>query len=436
MKSRIQHISLLIGLGLTLCACGGGGDGSSEPQPTPSPEEFIDIPVQSSITKVQPMTGIVLWADSHNGTPLKTSDEFVQLEFSYLRPSDVVIGDDLYDWTSFESLLEEIRTRGKQAIVRWYYAYPGKTTTGVPAYIKDYADYKETLEQSEGQDTAFPDWSHKELQEAHLDFYTAFAERYDEDPRIAFLQVGFGLWGEYHIYDPEVRLGENFPSKDYQRQFARHLDSVFETLPWSISIDAGFEANSPYSEDAQLRSLEFGLFDDSFMHEEHADYNAEVWSTLEHETRYSHSPHGGELSYYSDYDQQHALDAEGMYGRTYEELSAKFHITYMIGNDQPDYQDNQRIKEAGLANGYRFAIREFKASPSSSRVTIQNTGIAPIYYDAYVAVDGVRASTSLKGLLPEQSIEVEVAAGGENPSLSIESDHILDTQEIQFIADL
>ena len=67
--------------------------------------------------------------------------------------------------------------------------------------------------------TGFPDWSHPELQQAHLDFYTAFAERYDHDPRTAFLQVGFGLWREYHIYDPEVRLDENFPSKASRELF-------------------------------------------------------------------------------------------------------------------------------------------------------------------------------------------------------------------------
>lgn len=125
-----------------------------------------------------------------------------------------------------------------------------------------------------------------------------------------------------------------------------------------------------------------------------------------------------------------------MYGRTYEQLSEEFNITYMIGNDQPRYQNVQRIKEAGMANGYKFHITAFKASSTRSRVTVINRGIAPIYYDAYVTVNGVRAGQSLKGLLPEQSLELEIAAGGKNPVLTIESDRLVAGQEIQFAADL
>lgn len=398
-------------------------------------DPWMDISLQSRITKVQPMTGIVLWADSHNSTVLKTEDDYVQLEYAYVRPSDVVIGAGLYDWTPLENLLEQVRGRGKQAILRWYYVYPDRQTA-VPDYIKLYSDYHETTEQSEGKKTDFPDWSHPELQQAHLDFYTAFAARYDSDPRIAFLQVGFGLWGEYHIYDPQVRLGENFPSKAYQKQFLQHLADVFDELHWSISIDAGDSSHSPIATDAGLRALRFGNFDDSFMHSSHGAYNASMWRVFNHTTRYQHSPHGGELSYYSDYDQRNVLNTEGMYGRTYEQLSEEFNITYMIGNDQPRYQNVQRIKEAGMANGYKFHITAFKASSTRSRVTVINRGIAPIYYDAYVTVNGVRAGQSLKGLLPEQSLELEIAAGGKNPVLTIESDRLVAGQEIQFAADL
>lgn len=396
---------------------------------------LYDIPLQSQITKVQPMTGIVLWADSHNSSALKTQDDYVQLEYAYVRPSDVVIGDNLYDWSMLDNLLTQVSGRGKQLILRWYYVYPGRETA-VPDYIKDYSDYHETTESSEGEPTGFPDWSHPELQQAHLDFYTAFAARYDVDPRIAFLQVGFGLWGEYHIYDPEVRLGENFPSKAFQKTFLQHLDDVFDELHWSISIDAGDSSNTPIANDAGLRALQFGNFDDSFMHSAHAEYNADMWQVFGHTTRYAHSPHGGELSYYSDYDQENALNVDGMYGRTYEQLSREFNITYMIGNDQPEYQTPERIKQAGMANGYKFHITAFKASATHAVVTVENRGIAPIYYDAYVTINGVRSGQSLKGLLPDESLEVEINAGGSQPVLTIESDRLVEGQEIQFEADL
>ena len=404
--------------------------------PTPTSNEFLPVSLQSSVDQVQPMTGIVLWADSHNNSTIKNTEGYIQLEYAYVRPSDVVTGDNQYDWDIVEELLEDVAARGHQAILRWYYVYPGNTDSAVPDYIKELDGYSETIERSEGNNTAFPDWSHPELQEAHLDFYTAFANEYDADPRIAFLQVGFGLWGEYHIYDPSVRLGENFPSKSYQTTFLNHLDIVFDQLHWSISIDAGVSNYTPIAGSVDLKDLEFGNFDDSFMHSEHDDYNQDMWNVFDHTQRYEHSPHGGELSYYSSFDQRNALNVGGMYGRTYEELSADFNITYMIGNDQPSYQTDQRIQEAGMANGYKFEVTEFVASATQSKVTVRNNGIAPIYYEAFVTVNNVRANESLQSLLPGESREYLIEAGGDNPQLTIESDRLVRGQEIQFDADL
>ncbi len=81
-----------------------------------------------------------------------------------------------------------------------------------------------------------------------------------------------------------------------------------------------------------------------------------------------------------------------------------------------------RIRAAGMACGYKFRILAFEASPTRSRVTVTNTGVAPIYHDAFFAVNGVRASRSLKGLLPSESRTDEIGAGGNVPKLAIECD--------------
>lgn len=397
--------------------------------------DFKDIPLVSNITGVQPMTGIVLWENGHNNSMLKTSSEYVQLEYAYLDPSATVIGENNYDWSSLEARLEAVRARGKQMVLRFAYVFPGQATQ-VPNYIKSLPGYNETSGTTEGRQTYFPDWSSAALQRAHIDLYTAFAERYDNDPRIAFLQVGFGLWSEYHIYQPGVQLGVNFPSKAYQTQFLNHLDTVFDSLQWSVSIDAGVQSVSAFQSGSALMDLEFGLFDDSFMHENHGAYNEAMWSHFNYNQRYGTSVLGGEFSYYTSFDQQNVLNPGGIHGRTFEDQSAKFHISYMIGNDQPDYQSNERIKEAGLSTGYRFRVTSFQASSNESRVTVTNTGVAPIYYDAYVTVNNVAATSSLKGLLPGASADFTIAAGGSNPVLTIEADRLVDGQRIEFEANL
>lgn len=393
---------------------------------------FLPIPLSQAITEVQPMTGIVLWEESWNDDAVKDA---IRLEYAYIEPSSIVAGADSYDWAAFEAFLDRIAGRQHQALVRFYYTYPGRQTA-VPDYIKALPDYEETTGQVEGNRTHFPDWRNAELRRAHLAFFEAFAERYDADPRIAFLQVGFGLWGEYHIYEGPRRLGREFPSKAFQQTFFETLSDAFEQLHWSISIDAGDGTYSPMPDSAALRGLAFGNFDDSFMHADHGGYNESMWNVFEHSTRYLRSPHGGELSYYTDFDQRHVLDPAGIHGRSFETLAQRFHISYMIGNDQPSYQGVARIREASLATGYRFAITRFEANETQSRVRIENRGIAPLYYDAFVAIDGVRSSESLKGLAPGEGLDLLIEAGGAAPTLSIECDRLVSGQRIGFEAEL
>jgi hypothetical protein len=51
-------------------------------------------------------------------------------------------------------------------------------------------------------------------------------------------------------------------------------------------------------------------------------------------------------------------------------------------------------------------------------------------------VNGVRSPVSLKGLLPGASLDLEMASGGIAPVLSIECDHLVAGQKIEFAADL
>ncbi|MHB1559035.1 MAG: hypothetical protein ACYC61_16410 [Isosphaeraceae bacterium] len=78
----------------------------------------------------------------------------------------------------------------------------------------------------------------------------------------------------------------------------------------------------------------------------------------------------------------------------------------------------------------------FEASPKRSRVTVTNRGVAPIYHDAFLAVDGVRSERSLRGLLPGESRTDEIAAGGRAPKLAIACDRLVPGQAIEYDADL
>ncbi|GEM_PF-104237 len=389
-------------------------------------QDFVDVSIDSEITRVQPMTGIVFWP-----TNSQIETDIIALEYSYMLYEDVVIGQDTYDWNPVEELLNEMSSRGHQAILRFRFSYPGYTTS-VPQYIKDLPDYNETMGLSEGHETWFPDWTHPELQRFTLAFYEEYAKRYDNDPRLAFVQTGFGLWAEYHIYDGPFVLGETFPSKEFQAGFLQHLDTVFQKTHWSISIDAASSTYSPFSENEELLDLRFGLFDDSFMHAGHAGYNTNSWNFFDRE-RYQTNPAGGEFSYYTTYDQQNVLNEHiGAHGIPFEEFVEDFHMSYINGNDQSRYQSMERIKEASMYMGYRYKIVSFKTANDTSVVTVKNVGVAPIYYDAYLAVNDIRSATGLIGLQPDEQMEVGISAGGDGATLTIESDRLLPGQVIEY----
>ncbi|MGN0235368.1 MAG: DUF4832 domain-containing protein [Paludibacteraceae bacterium] len=443
-----QRVMLRLGVATALCLLFG-----MQTLPVSAQQEsgWKSVALQRQITHVQPMTGLVLWRDNER---MSQYQHTVSLEFHYCLPCRVVTGKTDgkvdYDWTYLEEILNDIRSRGHQAILRFRYEYPDNTevdgkrgTTAVPQYIKDGSDYHETYSANPGGDgpTYYADWSNAELQWFTRQFYTDFAARYNDDPRIAFLEVGFGHWSEYHIYGTKLQLGTNFPSKDYQAAFLQHLDTTLR-IPWAISIDAADDSYTPIAGSEGLMALHFGLFDDSFMHEEHEigsgdGYNEECWNVIGGGTRWQRGVCGGEISYYTSKDQKNFLNPAGMYGVTWEAAAAKYHISFMIANDAPGstYGTVDRFAEAAMATGYRLLVTRCETNGGETRLTVCNEGVAPLYRDAYFAVDTVVSGTTLRGLLPGEQREITIpAALTDGEALHVVSPCILPSQEIEFRA--
>lgn len=400
-------------------------------------QNFINYELKSTITHVQPFTGIVFWTD--NGSALNELKDKVQMEFSYMVPSDVVIDSGMYNWTKVENTLNQAKNRNHQAIIRFRYTYPGVTKPSVPTYIRNRSDYTSQIKKVENQNTFIPDWSNEELKRFTLEFFQEFATKYDNDPRLAYLQVGFGSYSEYHLYDGPFEFGKTFPTKTFQEQFLNEVNALMIKTPWSISIDAADGSMSPMESKPTLQNLNFGLFDDSFMHQEHSknnnEYNRASWLFFGAD-RWKTKVAGGEFSYYTDYDQEHVLDLpDGPHGRNFESFVNQYHISYIIGNDQFDYQTPARIEEAALAMGYKFKVSSYTSDGNSTKVVIENTGITPLYFDAYPALGNIKSTTSLKGLLPNESRSFTIATAI-NQQLAITCDKLVAGQAIEFEADL
>lgn len=435
-------------------------------------ENWKSVKLTSKVENVQPMTGLVLWPDEAEDRYEKYGRSHA-LEFSYVPPCKVVKngtegGAIEYDWSYLDNILEGIKSRNHQAVIRFFYEYPGEKmvdnvrgTSGVPAYIKALPGYSEMYRKVAGDgETYYADWSNAELQRFTKVFFADFAERYAHDPRLAFVEVGFGHWSEYHIYDDNdesnafLQFGRNFPTKEYQKDFFIHLSNVMQSIPWAVSIDAADDTYTPFVGDAELMGLSFGVFDDSFMHKDHEigskdGYNERNWMAMNIE-RWKTGVCGGEISYYKDSDQKNFLNPGGMYNHTWEEQASKYHITFMIANDAPGasttkYPHNtpERFKEGSMATGYHFEVTDCRTNGIDKTViTVKNTGIAPIYRDAFFAINGVRATETLAGLLPGDVLTLTIPAplgvdadGFAVAAPVIVSDYILDTQKIEYDSD-
>lgn len=418
MKNKGILFGLLISV--SLCRAGFSQSELDFQQSDSGASDFRTIAIQSHVTNVQPMTGIVMWQDSDN----RHSDA-IQLEFSYLRYSDVVKKKGKYDWSPVEGKLDDIAGRKHQAVLRFWDTYPGQES-GVPDYIKLLSDYQNITAKSEKRDTGFPDWSHPEYQRFVLEFYKEFAARYDKDPRLAFLESGFGLWSEYHVYSGPEEPGVTFPSKEFQSKFIRHLSNVFQETPWLISKDAQAQERTPFASEPGLLDLRFGIFDDTFHLAWKRGYNLDGW-TFFGRNRYQHSPAGGEILFPNQKRAKHVAT-------NWKTKTRDFGITFMICDQWPRWSTLERIKEHSLACGYKFNVLAFEANINESRVTVKNDGVAPIYYDAFVAVNGVRAASSLRHLQPGEIKTFAVASGGEKPKLTIECDRLVAGQRITFAA--
>lgn len=104
----------------------------------------------------------------------------------------------------------------------------------------------------------------------------------------------------------------------------------------------------------------------------------------------------------------------------------------MIANDAPHggVATPELFRVGSMATGYRFVVKLCQTNGRATRLLVCNEGVAPLYRDAYFAIDNVRSETTLRGLLPGQELWIEIPAAG--IGIHIESDYILPSQNIGY----
>jgi hypothetical protein len=166
----------------------------------------------------------------------------------------------VYDWDGLEEKyqFDFWAQRGKKFNLRIVLDNPTDDPThmDIPDWLYDELDAEGDpgiwYETDEIGDGFSPNYNHPLLIEYHEKLIEEFAARYDNDPIIAYIQLGsLGHWGEWHNW-PEDKTGP-FPKLDVSEQYVQHyLDNFGNKL-------IGMRKPFPIASENNL-----GLFNDMF----------------------------------------------------------------------------------------------------------------------------------------------------------------------------
>ncbi|XVJ60417.1 MAG: DUF4832 domain-containing protein [Tepidisphaera sp.] len=317
------------------------------------------------------------------------------LEFNYLPYSALVKGYDEFDWTALEQLLDDIASRGHQAVFRVFLEYPGKKGV-IPEFLLDDGLkvhkwlYNETQPLTPAP-IETPDYENANLRKSLKSFLEALGKKYDGDPRIGFITAGLlGTWGEWHTY-PKSEL---FASKAVQTEVMDAYEAAFKITPILLRYPTG-ETNTQKAPNA---TRHFGYHDDSF-----------AWATLDtgeprHDwffvpalkaagpaamEKWKTRPIGGELrpeAWGRVFDDNPGEKQIQNFRKCVEET----HVTWLMDTGMFEKKQKadriKRAEEQVRRMGYEFHVPAVTIGTAAGdkltvAIEVENRGIAPFYYD-------------------------------------------------------
>ena len=91
-----------------------------------------------------------------------------------------------------------------------------------------------------------------------------------------------------------------------------------------------------------------------------------------------------------------------------------------------------------MSMGYNYEILDYRVSGDQAAVLIKNIGVAPIYRDAYVSINGNTSDYSLMNLMPGMRAWVLIQASGVSADAAPEivCEHLVPGQKIEYKANV
>lgn len=344
------------------------------------------------------------------------------MEWFYMGLKDIMNGPSSFTFEkSLEKKLTEAASRGKQSIFRIYLDYPSKGHT-VPQFLIDNGhkliQYKNDDTDNKGGFS--PDYKDEKLVKAMEASIRAMGNKYDGDPRIAFITVGYlGHWGEWHTYPNNHLMAERKVQLRIIKAFHDSFKKTHFLLrypdKWNEKYPCGFHDDSFAVETLYGKNKDW-----HFLSQATRAKNLDIWKTR---------PIGGEL--YPPFQKKIWTSSPPKKAENYEECVKKTHCSWLLNNAVFNGKWDAKVKGKALQGakmlGYELYVDSFQLKKNEIKIKMVNKGVAPFYYNwpvELIDLDSqvtVKTNWDIRLLQPNKEWEFKAKVKGENFALRVKN---------------
>lgn len=321
----------------------------------------------------------------------------------------------VYDWSGLEELLDALTAHNMGYALRVFPYSPSfikdndtpeENYDWTPKYVYEEGAKKITARYKENNANAdVPVWDDSVYLYYAKEFATALAAKYDGDPRIEYIDIrSFGEWGEWHVSNLD---GSHMPSVEIQKDMLKHYASVFKksllVLPsdgygdiYTYALNLGITKRDdcligiPGTADSLVRAYEANM--------PTVAENCGAYALM---LEYTDVIPGG----YLKWTPERWVDA-----------ITTAHLTYYVLDQDFDdcgyrfYNDNKALADSMTkVIGYNFTVTQAelvtvartKDSTSMLNITVENTGVAPCFFDIYMVAEFVDSTGKVHAQIGE-----------------------------------
>ncbi len=333
----------------------------------------IDDPLEN------PFKGFAPWIGDTN--PIFNEKlQYATFAWRDLQPQQYV-----YNWARLEQNWGNVQKTGKKVGFRIAACIPGSGQDDTPQWLIDQGVAMRPYS-IDGHQGLAPDWDDSTFLAAHHDFIMALGSRYDQDPRVAWIDIGsYGFWGEWHVW-----LNDSLAATQGTKQsILEDYFQAFPTKPKVIAFDDDFATKYVTDLSGGIRNDCLGTAESNNWYLESLNridptLNDRIWKTAIITGEFCGSEQGAIAGTTQRFDLNFSFIQQT-------------HWSFMgtaggaIQPQSEEHRENLELLHKTL--GYRFVIQSFEHDGDVNQgddfefdIQIENKGVAPFYFQWPVVI--------------------------------------------------